>query len=41
MKGDGTWEQNPGQKGNPAARVKQNEVDAAFSKNGENAAKTK
>ena len=38
MMGDGTEEQNLGQTGNPAARIKKDEVDAAFSKN---AAKTK
>ena len=38
MLGDGTEEQNLGQPGNPAARIKKDEVDAAFSKN---AAKTK
>ncbi len=32
MMGDGTEEQNLGQKGNPAARIKQDEVDAAFTK---------
>ena len=38
MMGDGTEEQNLGQPGNPAARIKKDEVDAAFSKD---AAKTK
>jgi hypothetical protein len=38
MMGDGTEEQNLGQAGNPAARIRKDEVDAAFSKN---AAKTK
>jgi len=38
MMGDGTEEQNLGQTGNPAARIKKDEVDAAF--NG-NAAKKK
>jgi hypothetical protein len=33
MMGDGTEEQNLGQPGNPAARIKQDEVDAAFGKN--------
>ena len=33
MMGDGTEEQNLGQHGNPAARIKKDEVDAAFSKN--------
>jgi hypothetical protein len=33
MMGDGTEEQNLGQRGDPAARIKQDEVDAAFSKN--------
>jgi hypothetical protein len=32
MMGDGTEEQNLGQKGNPAARIKEDEVDAAFAK---------
>ena len=32
MMGDGTEEQNLGQPGNPAARIKQDEVDAAFAK---------
>jgi len=42
MMGDGTEEQNLGQPGNPAARIKKDEVDAAFSKNAsKNAAKTK
>ena len=30
MMGDGTEEQNLGQPGNPAARIKQDEVDEAF-----------
>jgi hypothetical protein len=30
MMGDGTEEQNLGQRGNPAARIKEDEVDAAF-----------
>jgi hypothetical protein len=30
MMGDGTEEQNLGQPGNPAARIKKDEVDAAF-----------
>jgi hypothetical protein len=34
MMGDGTEEQNLGQPGNPAARIKQDEVDAAFTKDG-------
>jgi hypothetical protein len=34
MMGDGTEEQNLGQPGNPAARIKQDEVDAAFGKDG-------
>ena len=34
MMGDGTEEQNLGQPGNPAARIKKDEVDAAFSKDG-------
>jgi hypothetical protein len=33
MLGDGTEEQNLGQPGNPAARIKKDEVDAAFAKN--------
>jgi hypothetical protein len=33
MMGDGTEEQNLGQPGNPAARIKEDEVDAAFGKN--------
>ncbi len=42
MMGDGTEEQNLGQPGNPAARIKKDEVDAAFSKNAsKNGAKTK
>ncbi|WP_213773171.1 hypothetical protein [Bradyrhizobium sp. dw_78] len=32
MMGDGTEEQNLDQKGNPAARIKKDEVDAAFAK---------
>jgi hypothetical protein len=32
MMGDGTEEQNLNQPGNPAARIKKNEVDAAFAK---------
>jgi hypothetical protein len=34
MMGDGTEEQNLGQPGNPAARIKEDEVDAAFAKDG-------
>jgi hypothetical protein len=34
MMGDGTEEQNLGQPGNPAARIKKDEVDAAFTKDG-------
>jgi hypothetical protein len=30
--GDGTQEQNLGRPGNPAARIKKDEVDAAFAK---------
>lgn len=30
MMGDGTEEQNLNESGNPAARIKKNEVDAAF-----------
>jgi hypothetical protein len=32
MMGDGTEEQNLDQPGNPSARIKKDEVDAAFSK---------
>jgi hypothetical protein len=32
MMGDGTEEQNLGQPGNPADRIKKDEVDAAFAK---------
>jgi hypothetical protein len=32
MMGDGTEEQNLGQRGNPGARIKKDEVDAAFTK---------
>ena len=32
MMGDGTEEQNLGQPGDPAARIKKDEVDAAFAK---------
>jgi hypothetical protein len=32
MMGDGTEEQNLGQPGDPAARIKKDEVDAAFGK---------
>ena len=32
MMGDGTEEQNLNQKGNPDARIKEAEVDAAFTK---------
>jgi len=32
MMGDGTEEQNLGEPGNPAARIKKDEVDAAFGK---------
>jgi hypothetical protein len=38
MMGDGTEEQNLGQPGNPDARIKKDEVDAAF---GKDAKKTK
>jgi hypothetical protein len=37
MMGDGTEEQNLGQPGNPAARIKKDEVDAAFGKDGKKA----
>jgi hypothetical protein len=33
MMGDGTEEQNLGQPGNPAARIKKDDVEAAFAKN--------
>jgi len=32
MMGDGTEEQNLGQPGNPAARIKKDEVEASFGK---------
>ena len=32
MMGDGTEEQNLGERGNPTARIKKNEVAAAFNK---------
>jgi hypothetical protein len=32
MMGDGTEEQNLNERGNPAARIKKDEVDAAFDK---------
>ncbi|HSV25480.1 MAG TPA: hypothetical protein VLJ17_20940 [Xanthobacteraceae bacterium] len=32
MMGDGTEEQNLNERGDPAARIKRNEVDAAFGK---------
>jgi hypothetical protein len=32
MMGDGSEEQNLGERGNPAARIKKDEVDAAFGK---------
>jgi hypothetical protein len=34
MMGDGTEEQNLGQPGNPGARIKEDEVDDAFAKDG-------
>ena len=34
MMGDGTEEQNLDQRGNPSARIKKDEVDAAFGKTG-------
>jgi hypothetical protein len=34
MMGDGTEEQNLGERGNPAARIKKKEVAAAFGKKG-------
>jgi hypothetical protein len=37
MMGDGTEEQNLGQPGNPAARIKKGEVDAAFAKDSKKA----
>jgi hypothetical protein len=36
MMGDGTEEQNLGQPGNPAARIKKDEVDEAFAKDANN-----
>jgi hypothetical protein len=39
MMGDGTEEQNLGQPGNPAARIKKDEVDAAFAKDANKDAK--
>ena len=39
MMGDGTEEQNLGQPGNPAARIKKDEVDAAFVKDGNKSGK--
>ena len=35
MMGDGTEEQNLDQRGDPAARIKKDDVDAAFAKGGE------
>jgi hypothetical protein len=32
MMGDGTEEQNLGERGDPAARIKKDELDAAFNK---------
>ena len=32
MMGDGTQEQNLGERGNPSSRIKKGEVDAAFAK---------
>jgi hypothetical protein len=37
MMGDGTEEQNLGQPGDPAARIKKDEVDAAFAKDAKKA----
>jgi hypothetical protein len=37
MMGDGTEEQNLNQPGNSAARIKKDEVDAAFAKDGKKA----
>jgi hypothetical protein len=34
MMGDGTEEQNLDQRGDPAARIRKDEVDAAFAKGG-------
>jgi hypothetical protein len=34
MMGDGTEEQNLDERGNPAARIKKDEVDAAFGEQG-------
>ena len=39
MMGDGTEEQNLNQKGNPAARIGKDEVEAAFSKQPKDRAK--
>ena len=39
MMGDGTEEQNLGQPGNPDARIKKGEVDAAFAKDTDKDAK--
>ena len=39
MMGDGTEEQNLGQPGNPGARIKKDEVDAAFAKDANKDAK--
>jgi hypothetical protein len=41
MMGDGTEEQNLGQRGNPSARIKQGEVKAAFGKPAAKAKKKK
>ena len=37
MMGDGTEEQNLGQPGNPAARIKKDEVETAFAKDSKKA----
>jgi hypothetical protein len=41
MMGDGTEEQNLGERGNPAARIKQAEIKAAFGKSAAKAKKKK
>lgn len=38
MMGDGTEEQNLGQRGNPSARITEDEVEEAFSRNGADSA---
>jgi hypothetical protein len=41
MMGDGTEEQNLGERGNPAARIKKNEVTAAFGQRSKNSFRVK